>query len=70
MRGGRLMAPMRGMRGASARREFISARIYRMMVLLGERWNHETTIMTTIYGIKNCDTMKKAYGWLDDKGVV
>jgi arsenate reductase len=24
----------------------------------------------TIYGIKNCDTMKKAYGWLDDKGVV
>jgi Spx/MgsR family transcriptional regulator len=23
----------------------------------------------TIYGIKNCDTMKKARTWLDDKGV-
>ncbi|MEN3150434.1 ArsC family reductase [Neorhizobium sp. IRAMC:178] len=23
----------------------------------------------TIYGIKNCDTMKKARGWLDRKGV-
>jgi arsenate reductase len=25
--------------------------------------------MTTIYGIKNCDTMKKARAWLDSKGV-
>ncbi len=25
--------------------------------------------MTTIYGIKNCDTMKKAFAWLDDHGV-
>ncbi len=24
----------------------------------------------TIYGIKNCDTMKKARAWLDGKGVV
>lgn len=23
----------------------------------------------TIYGIKNCDTMKKARSWLDEKGV-
>ena len=23
----------------------------------------------TIYGIKNCDTMKKARAWLDDRGV-
>jgi arsenate reductase len=23
----------------------------------------------TIYGIKNCDTMKKACAWLDDRGV-
>ena len=23
----------------------------------------------TIYGIKNCDTMKKARAWLDDHGV-
>lgn len=25
--------------------------------------------MTTIYGIKNCDTMKKARSWLDEHGV-
>lgn len=25
--------------------------------------------MTTIYGIKNCDTMKKAFAWLDAHGV-
>ena len=25
--------------------------------------------MTTIYGIKNCDTMKKAFKWLDAKGI-
>ncbi len=25
--------------------------------------------MTTIYGIKNCDTMKKAFNWLDENGV-
>ncbi len=25
--------------------------------------------MTTIYGIKNCDTMKKAFAWLDTHGV-
>lgn len=25
--------------------------------------------MTTIYGIKNCDTMKKAFKWLDAHGV-
>jgi len=25
--------------------------------------------VTTIYGIKNCDTMKKAFAWLDDHGV-
>ena len=24
---------------------------------------------TTIYGIKNCDTMKKARGWLEEHGV-
>jgi len=23
----------------------------------------------TIYGIKNCDTMKKARAWLDDRGI-
>jgi len=25
--------------------------------------------MTTIYGIKNCDTMKKAVKWLNDHGI-
>ncbi len=25
--------------------------------------------MTKIYGIKNCDTMKKAFKWLDTQGV-
>ena len=25
--------------------------------------------MTTLYGIKNCDTMKKARTWLDEHGV-
>lgn len=25
--------------------------------------------MLKIYGIKNCDTMKKAFAWLDEKGV-
>lgn len=24
---------------------------------------------TTVYGIKNCDTMKKAFAWLDQHGV-
>lgn len=26
--------------------------------------------MVRIYGIKNCDTMKKAFAWLDSNGVV
>ena len=25
--------------------------------------------MITIYGIKNCDTMKKAFSWLDKEGI-
>ena len=25
--------------------------------------------MTTVYGIKNCSTMKKAFDWLDGQGV-
>ena len=25
--------------------------------------------MTTIYGIKNCDTMKRAFAWLSEHGV-
>ena len=25
--------------------------------------------MLTIYGIKNCDTMKKAFTWLDSQGI-
>ena len=26
--------------------------------------------MTTLYGIKNCDTMKKARAWLDARGII
>jgi hypothetical protein len=29
----------------------------------------QATDMTTIYGIKNCDTMKRAFAWLKDHGV-
>jgi Spx/MgsR family transcriptional regulator len=29
----------------------------------------ERPLPTTIYGIKNCDTMKKARAWLDSNGV-
>jgi Spx/MgsR family transcriptional regulator len=29
----------------------------------------ETTMAATLYGIKNCDTMKKAWTWLDSHGV-
>lgn len=25
--------------------------------------------MITVYGIKNCDTMKKAFGWLEANGI-
>jgi arsenate reductase len=33
-------------------------------------WRHQETAMAiTIYGIKNCDTMKKARAWLDKAGV-
>jgi arsenate reductase len=27
-------------------------------------------VTTTLYGIRNCDTMKKAWTWLDQHGVV
>jgi arsenate reductase len=27
------------------------------------------TAVATIYGIKNCDTMKKAHAWLDHRGI-
>jgi len=29
----------------------------------------EATLSVTIFGIKNCDTMKKARAWLDEHGV-
>lgn len=31
--------------------------------------NEEPALTITIYGIKNCDTMKKARGWLDSHGI-
>lgn len=30
---------------------------------------HETRNVTTLYGIRNCDTMKKAFTWLAGQGV-
>jgi len=35
----------------------------------GSDERRETSLPTTIYGIKNCDTMKKARAWLDSHGV-
>src|SRR5215211_1629222 len=32
-------------------------------------FRNATKMPITIYGIKNCDTMKKARAWLDDHGV-
>jgi arsenate reductase (glutaredoxin) len=31
--------------------------------------SYSERVMVTIYGIKNCDTMKKARAWLDGRGV-
>ena len=31
--------------------------------------NEDHALAITLYGIKNCDTMKKARAWLDGKGV-
>ena len=32
------------------------------------RQEDDSAMTVTIYGIKNCDTMKKARGWLDSRG--
>ena len=29
----------------------------------------EKKVVTTVFGIKNCDTMKKAMTWLSDRGI-
>jgi arsenate reductase len=34
-----------------------------------QRQNEDQALAITIYGIKNCDTMKKARAWLDGNGV-
>lgn len=40
------------------------------VVLGGAHCNdREETMASTLYGIKNCDTVKKARAWLDAKGV-
>jgi hypothetical protein len=33
------------------------------------KWGEARAMPITIYGIKNCDTMKKARAWLDTHGV-
>jgi arsenate reductase (glutaredoxin) len=30
---------------------------------------NQTTPVYRIYGIKNCDTMKKAFAWFDERGI-
>ena len=44
------------------------ARAHRLCMPIRERHSEEL-MPITIYGIKNCDTMKKARAWLDKKGV-
>jgi arsenate reductase (glutaredoxin) len=39
------------------------------MIPAAHRRIRKPKLPTTIYGIKNCDTMKKARTWLDDHGV-
>ncbi len=43
------------------------------MLLLGQQVWHKPAMakskLITIYGIRNCDTMKKAWTWLDAKGL-
>ena len=39
----------------------------RVQIVDAER--REMAKAVTIYGIKNCDTMKKARAWLDHRGV-
>jgi arsenate reductase len=36
---------------------------------MDERTGTERQVSVTIYGIRNCDTMKKAFAWLDGHGV-
>lgn len=35
----------------------------------GPNQEREPAVTTTLYGIRNCDTMKKAWTWLDEHGV-
>ena len=39
------------------------------LVYIPQRQHEDWALATTIYGIKNCDTMKKARAWLDGQGV-
>src|SRR5690348_7864506 len=52
-------------KSSSSLRYFVSARASVSRVSLGS----SILAMTTLYGIKNCDTMKKAWTWLDQRGV-
>jgi arsenate reductase len=39
------------------------------IVIYDDLRRQEAAVAITIYGIRNCDTMKKARGWLDSHGV-
>ena len=36
---------------------------------MGEGWDGGDSLMNTVYGITNCETVKKARAWLDKKGI-
>jgi len=43
--------------------------LFRDTLLLSFCISRHPFMKITLYGIKNCDTMKKAFSWLEDKGV-
>src|SRR6185503_1093993 len=55
---------------SSALRYLLSAWASSSAVALGSSiLDMRARMAATLYGIKNCDTMKKAWTWLDDHGV-
>ena len=40
-----------------------------MLAVVGMMLQHRVAMNVTIHGIKNCDTMRKAFAWLDAHGI-